>query len=221
MRPPGPCSTCGKVHERCAAHRKSDGQPCGRWPKKGLPVCRQCGGAASQVQAAADRRAAQGQARALAREIGVPVEHDPTDGILQEIYISWGTVLFYRAQVQALDPDALIWGVTGKRYGEGPEGPIDVTDESAAAAVWLKLWNEERDRHAALCVQAVKIGLDERRIRLEEKQAELLASNVQWLLSEARMRLDLTEAGQSALSDLVREMLQRMAAQDEAIPSRR
>jgi hypothetical protein len=119
-------------------------------------------------------------------------------------------VAWYRAQVQALAPDALIWGQTGHRYGEGPEGPIDVTEESAVAHVWLKLYDLERDRYAKLCVEAVKIGLDERRIRVEEQQAAILAQGLTWMQGEAQLRLDLSAVEQRVFGELLSEMLQRL-----------
>jgi hypothetical protein len=205
-----PCKQCGQVHEWCTAHRKTDGAPCGRRPKDGADVCKGCGGGAPQVKAAAARREQERAARSLADTLGVPEEVDPKEAILREISFSAGHVAWFRRQVEALDADTLVWGQTSHRYGEGPEGPIDVTEESAAVNMWLKLYDQERDRFHALCLAAIKVGIDERRVRLEEAKAELLVEGLQWMIGEARKRLDLSEAAVAALTDIVRETMQRL-----------
>lgn len=210
------CPRCSQIHTKCTAHR-IDGQPCGMNPATGIDVCKRHGGAAAQVKAKAAERLAEQRARDLAVTLGVAVEIDPREAILQHIHWSWGHVLYFRARVQALDPEALIWGATGTRTGHGPEGPIDVTDESAAAHMWLRLYDAERDRHARLCLDAIKVGLDERRVRLEESKAELLIEGLRWMIGEARTRLDLTEAATAALTDIVQETLRRL---DTLEPSR-
>ena len=212
--PVDPCRKCGKPHERngrqaCTGHR-NDGGPCRRWPSAGAPVCRQCGGGAPQVKAAAARRVAEAKAAALAQTLGTPVDTDPQEAILSAIRWSAGHVEFYRAQVQALAPDSLVWGRTKTSVGRGPQGPVDVTDEAASVNAWLDLYDKERDRLAKLCIEAIKIGLDERRVRLAEQQATMLSAALRDMVAEARLRLDLNEAEGAALMDLVGEMLQRL-----------
>lgn len=214
-----PCAQCGQTHEWCTAHRKSDGGPCNRRPKDGADVCKGCGGAAPQVKAAGARRLAEKKARALAQTLGVPVDVDPKDAILAEIRHSAGHVAWYRAQVQALASDDLTWGKTGHRYGEGPEGPIDVTEEAAVAHMWLKLYDQERDRLRTLCVAAIKAGIDERRIQVEERQAAILAQGLTWLQGEAKLRLDLNEVESRVFSELIGEMFGRLDDL-EAAPAR-
>jgi hypothetical protein len=195
---------------QCTATAKTTGNQCTQRPVPGAKVCHYHGGASAQVKTAAARKLAEEKARALAQTLGVPIEQDPREGILMALRWSAGHVAWYRAQVQALAPDALIWGQTGHRYGEGPEGPIDVTEESAVAHVWLKLYDLERDRYAKLCVEAVKIGLDERRIRVEEQQAAILAQGLTWMQGEAQLRLDLSAVEQRVFGELLSEMLQRL-----------
>lgn len=40
---------------------------------------------------------------------------------------------------------------------------------------WLNLYQKERDRLARICESAIKLGLSERMVRLEERKAEMIA----------------------------------------------
>ena len=149
-------------------------------------------------------------AQAMAATLGVPIEVDPKDAILGLIYESAGLKAWYRIQVEALDPSALVWGTTKTSRGLGPQGPVDITDEAAAVNLWLSLFNEERDRLAKLSVDAVKIGLDERKVRLEEARAVALADELRVLGSDAAERFDFRAEERAAFAEMVIELLQRL-----------
>ncbi len=156
------------------------------------------------------------RAKALAVTLGVPIEVDPKEAILQQIYWRHGAVAWWRERVRALDPEALVWGVVKTSKGFGPQGPVDVTDEAAEVSVYLAQYLAAQAALESLCIQAVKIGLDERRVRLAEQQQAELAEGFRWLVGEARLRLDLSEAEGSCLMDLVGEMMGRLDRMESA-----
>ena len=60
------------------------------WPRTGATVCRAHGGLAPQVRAAAEQRAREDAARALAARHAIPLDVDPTGQILHLVRVSAG-----------------------------------------------------------------------------------------------------------------------------------
>jgi hypothetical protein len=182
------CQTCGKPHVRdgkptCIGHR-SDGEPCMAWPIVGGVVCyKRHGGKAPQVQAAAKRRIAEAEAKRDCLRLGVPVEDgDPGQGLLEAVRQSWGAVIFWQTLVEQLDPGMtrsetdpetgetiLIEGVAGRTFHVSgrPTG-------EAKPHVYVVQWERERERWIDCCSAALKAGVDERRLRLEENETRTL-----------------------------------------------
>jgi len=175
-----------------------------------LTVCQIHGGSAPQVKAAGERRLREEQARRAVATYGLPADIDPADALLAECHRTAGHVAWLRGMIADLDPDSLIWGETGRRYGHGPEGPIDVTDESATAHMWLDLYLKERAHLVKVCTAALAAGVAERQIRMVEAQAELLASGLRRMIDDIRGRLDLCEADVAVVTDCVAETLRRL-----------
>jgi hypothetical protein len=99
---------------RCIAHKKS-GDRCKKWALKGANVCREHGGAARQVRAAALARVTKQNATSLAEMIGI--EHgfsaDPVQAMEQALIIAQGYVVAlemadWRTKFEALDRVAAI-----------------------------------------------------------------------------------------------------------------
>jgi hypothetical protein len=149
----------------------------------------------------------------LAQTLGAPIECDPREAILQAIYWSAGHVEFYRRQVQALAPDALVHGILGEVRTErtGAQAGTTLVEHSGpVVSMWLKLYNEERDRHSKVCVEAIRVGIDERRVRVEEQQAALLVEGLRWLASEAGSEFGWQDLERQAFDGIMKEMLQRL-----------
>ena len=212
------CSVCGQIHGRCVAHKKhvTPKQPCNRWPRKGEDLCRGCGGNASQVRAAAERRKADEQARVMAQTLGGPIEGDPKEFLLQEIYWSAGHVAYYRSMVQALDPDALVRGTRGvsRTVGHSTGGPMAGDSESTTTEVgplvhaWLERYDSERSRFAGLCATAVKIGIEERVVRSTERNSETFGLLLRAIIDD----LHLSAEQLSRVPDVVGRHLQAISA---------
>lgn len=207
------CGICGEIHQHCAQHKNGTNLPCGKDPRRGEKFCRFHGGNLPKVRAKAEAYMQEMKVRALAQTLGLPVDVDPHTAILNEIHWSAGHVEFYRAQVQLLAPGVLIQGVrgitqstkTGFQAGESIEKEV-----GPDVHVWLKLYGEERDRLARLCLGAMKAGIDERRIQVEEQQASMLAQGLMWLQTEVKLRLDLNAVESKVFGEVLGEMLRRL-----------
>lgn len=163
--------------DNCTA-LNSKGQPCKRRPIKGGTVCATHGGRAPQVKAAAERRLQEAAAREAADRIGVPKDVSPQEGLLQEVRRTAGMIDFYGARVNELGNAELVWGRTKEKTGGQDYG----TTDEARPSVWLKLWNEERDRFVVACREAIKAGIEERRVQLAEQQGQVMAGVIRAVL---------------------------------------
>lgn len=185
MRPP--CRKCGQVHRYCTAHRKADGQPCGRKPRKGEDLCRQCGGNAPQVRKAAERRKQLAAAQQAVKTYGLPVDTNPVDALLDEVRWTAGHVLWLRERVQEIEHGSLVWGTTEVvDKGAGEFTGTDTTD-AARPNVWLTLYQSERKHLVDVCKTAIAAGLAERQVRIAEQQGEQLVRVIQAILGDLQL----------------------------------
>lgn len=205
MRPP--CKKCQQTHARCGAHRKTDGQPCGRYPRKGEDLCRQCGGNAPQVRKAAEMRVMNALAEQAVRTYGLPLDVSPTEALLDEVRWTAGHVAWLREQVQDLEREALTWGRTEEvDKGSGEFTGIDIT-HAAAPNIWLDLYSKERKHLLDVCKAALSAGVEERRVRLAERQGDLLAGAIRAILDE----LGLTPDQAARVPEIVPRVLRSVA----------
>lgn len=206
------CPKCDTPHARengkptCTSHNRA-GKPCQNGPLPGQKVCRMHGGRSPQAQAAAERRQGEARARRALESFGAPAEGvaDPGSVLVGLIEVSSGLVDFYREQIRDLEPGALVWGVTktktetaggmGLTFGgrdvddEDTVGLVDFgsvpaseVESKAAVSMWLRLFNEERDRLANLAVAALKAGVAERQIQLAEQQGQVVGNVIRQIL---------------------------------------
>lgn len=168
-------------------------------PHKGTGRCARHGGSTPSHVLHAQKNAAM----AACTKFGLRVEVGPFQALLDLVAETRGDLEFYRAQVQAYEPAAMVWGVSQHRAGSGPEGPIDVTTEIAGPMTWLKLYHEAQARHRAVCVDAIKCGLAERLVREYEETGMRLATAMRALLEALGKDKDATalEAARKALLD--------------------
>lgn len=120
---------------------------------------------------------------------------NPKAMLLELIGWSAGHVEFYRSQVQALGgAHLLIQGTRGVRRtersgterGERSEFQETQTEVGPEVHLWLKKYDEERDRLAGLCVKAVQIGLEEKVVQLAQDQAARVAEAFSWVQRAAQ-----------------------------------
>ncbi|HEY3718296.1 MAG TPA: hypothetical protein VGL39_27550 [Jatrophihabitantaceae bacterium] len=196
------CRKCQQVHERCTAHNRRGG-PCGGHPSAGFRVCRLHGAESPNAKAGAEKRLAEAQAVALAARWAIPVDANPVETILDQIKWSAGHVAFYRTQVDALNTKDMVWGQTKEKQGGEDWGATYEAQQSA----WLVLYNQERERLVKFCSEAIRAGIEERRVRLAEQQGALVAEAIRAILGE----LHLTAEQQALVPEVVPRHLRLLA----------
>lgn len=197
------CGKCGQPHiavpsggQACAGHLtgwnngvldpERVGRPCKRTPSPGLAVCVKHGAGAPQVRAAAKkRREAQEAVAIMARYAERDHDADPGELLLDLICWTSGEVKFYRAKVQEAamsgdEDDALVWGITKQVTGGKDAG----TTSEAKPITWLALYDAAKDRLQKYCVDAIKVGLKEREIRMAERQADTIVAMIDGILTQ-------------------------------------
>jgi hypothetical protein len=119
---------------------------------------------------------------------GLPRDHiNLTELVLEQIRWTAGHVDWLRDQVADLAPEALTWGRAEYRNKTGGDdwGTTDV--EKAGIHSLLKLYGEERDRLHGMCVDVIKAGVEERRVRLAESQGALVADVIRGILDDLQL----------------------------------
>lgn len=158
---------------KCTAHSRSTGKPCGKYAIEGGTVCRSHGGGTPQVRA----RAA---VRADFMRWGLDAPNvDPGETLLALVSQSAARVAKYADEVQQFIQEAEAKGIPVRKALVGDVWTTDETGESQKQGEYLRglvqLENSERDRCASFCKTAITAGLQERQVKLAERQGELIA----------------------------------------------
>lgn len=99
---------------------------------------------------------------------------DPAEVLLTEIRRTAGHIEWLADNLQNSDPQQFVRGLwlAKRQSGFIKEDEIDTGDLSQAGAMWLELYLTERRHLATICRTALAAGIEERRVRLAERQAE-------------------------------------------------
>lgn len=199
---------------RCWARAKKSGGQCTKWAMKGQKVCHMHGGKAPQSLKMAEERVTEEKAAALVATYGLRVQTTATEALLEEVQWTAGHVAWLRERVQEIEGAALvegtdrehplIWGVTKEKSGGEDRG----TTEEAAPNIWLKLYQQERTHLVKVCSEAIRAGIEERKIQLAEQQGELVAQAIRKILGD----LQLTPAQQALVPQVVPRHLRALAS---------
>ena len=192
MKPPVQCAKCGKTHPRgCTAHRSTDGEPCRNHPAPGGDVCRYHGGKAGQVRAKASRRLARAKVeREVARTLAdLPDPVDAADGrALLELRARYRKVVdalwalvgeLNLVPVDDLPGAGGTDGIYGRTYHQ--TGTATGEAKPHVLVVMLDTWSEKLAKIDEACV---RLGLEDRRVRLAEAEVEVFARAVDAMLAE-------------------------------------
>lgn len=172
-------------------HRSHPGERC---PLPALPdrtVCTFHGGKTPQAIKGAERRAAERKAKKLVTTYGLKVETTATEALLEEVKWTAGHVQWLRERVQEIEESSsnsdgenpLVWGVTRRKSGGEDRG----TTEEAAPSIWLKLYQAERAHLVKVSTEAIRAGIEERRVKLAESQGEQVAQAIRGILADLQL----------------------------------
>jgi hypothetical protein len=190
-------------NKRCVARVKGTDRRCRKRRAYGSTVCRSHG-AAGSPRVGAERRQREQQIREAAATYGLPIEISPHDALVQEIHRTAGHVAWLYEIVKALDPEQVTKGVTKTVRlpdlitKDGVTAGGVRTEAAAAVSVWVQLYQHERDHLRKVCTDAIRAGVEERRVRLEEEKAVRLAGVVRHIV---------TDLGHDLADDRVRKIV--------------
>lgn len=203
---------------RCTAHYSASnpdpdkvGKRCPCWARKGLAVCGSHGGATTRAKTAAKLRELEEKAWRTLKTYGQKKDTTATEALLEEVKWTAGHVAWLRERVQEIeasaeagyDQNGLVWGVVRRKTGGEDRG---VTEE-ATASIWLKLYQIERAHLIRVCSEAIRAGIEERRVKLAEEHGALLAQVIRAVLDD----LSLTPEQQARVSEVVPRHLRAVA----------
>lgn len=198
---------CGE-HERfeCVSPRKGGRGDC-HSPRmvRGTDKCRMhLGRKAAPVIAEAKAEAA---ARKAVVTFGLPRDISAIDALMEEVRWTAGHVAWLRGQVQALEADALTWGVREQSEKNATEFAGTDTTYAAMPNTWLELYYRERKHLVEVTKAAITAGIEERRVRLEEAKGQLVAE----IIKRVTGRLGLSAEQAAILPKIASEELRRAA----------
>lgn len=160
------------IEGRCGRKLAKKPGYCERYPAHGLDYCASHGAATKRSKAKAARVIAEMKCRTAMERLGHPVDGGELhEQMVAAVHAAYGDYLYYRAEVQLLDT------VTGE--DTGPGGARYETVRSL-----VKLYHEAEQWWAKVVKLAIDVGVDERRIRVDEAQTSILLGVLQATLAE-------------------------------------
>lgn len=157
---------------RCRGHKR-DGSACGQWAMRGTSVCQKHGGMAPQVRAKAEWRLAQEQVRLeLARINPDDYERkDPGEELMEQLHVQSCWEAYLRDEVAHM-------------------ASLEQTDmEGKRPQVLMVQWTQASERVAHYSELALRAGVDERRIRIAERDGRRFFEAVMAGLADPRFGL--------------------------------
>lgn len=175
---------------QCKAVNRS-GKRCGKPAVPGATVCRNHGAAAPQVAERARLRVVEDRARTELARLGLgSIDIDPAQALLAEVGRTAANVEWLSRKVASLTDEDLVWGISKVSEGRGQHGAIDLTEQSAEVSVWVKLWMAERSHLVKVSEAAIRAGIAERLVRLQEQEAAVIVGVVQAVIHSPELGLD-------------------------------
>ncbi len=195
---------------------------------KGQAVCMSHGGKATAAKRKAAERIATAAVANVAGIYGVSRRVSPAQGLIEEYWRTAGIIQGLEPIVAALTREELTFGAdtvtetaTAPSWGNDADdrqtisiGNIELdiptraltpserrTVTKAGPNVWVRIFNEERDRFARLGVDIVRLGLEAQRDAYVREQASMLA--------DVLRALNLTKAQRAQARDLLRALDER------------
>lgn len=158
---------------KCSGHSKRTKKPCGNSPMKGSPVCRMHGGATKQARAKAGERIVEDRAMKALAQLDVAPVADPLTALAE---LAGQAVAFKNAIAEKVNNLRTI------RYTDS-KGSEQLRSE-------LAVFERALDRCERFVTSMVKLGLDERLVRIEEAQADLVLTAIEAALDAVEVPAD-------------------------------
>ncbi|WP_334121879.1 hypothetical protein [Glutamicibacter sp.] len=174
----------------CGAKKRGKDEACGSSPVPGGVRCGRHGGNSPKAKAAAEGRIAEQELNHAIGTLGIQEKYpdvDPAQALLQEIRISHAHVQWLRTKVAEVEPNELVWGITKTEVGIGAQGPVDMTVQEAGFSTWYRIYLTEREHFAKLTTMALKAGIEQWRIELEEQKAELVVVALKQIFAQLNL----------------------------------
>lgn len=163
-----------RQRKRCGRKTRS-GEPCKAWAMAGADVCRMHGGSAPQVQAAAQRRLAEAEARRATVTYGLPIEIEPHAALIRLLHLTAGAVEWLAAEVSALGHQWEEDEQTGEPRLQSGLRQWSKGRGGWEPAVLVDLYQTERKMLADVSAKCISAGIEERRVEIEKAKVELIA----------------------------------------------
>jgi hypothetical protein len=165
-------------HGHCHAKTRAGGRckkPSG-WGTDhvGTGRCKLHGGSTPTQKKAAQKQ----QAATAVATYGLPREIDPHTALLEELHRTAGIVAWLSIRVAELEQH--------QAYGPVGGGPDSIPRQEPH--VWIGMYQAERKHFTAVAKTCVDVGIEERRIQLEEQQGAMLARVIDGILTDLGVR---------------------------------
>lgn len=194
----------------------------------GAGRCKLHGGSSPSGSASGRLALAESEARRIVKTYGLKIDTTATEALLDEVQWTAGHVAWLRERVQEfethlrgdgedpaeIDPDndtkdkrrrreTLVWGVSKVKVGGDDWG----STEQAGPNVWLQLYQAERTHLVKVCSEAIRCGIEERRVQIAQEQGAIVARLIRAILGD----LQLTPAQQQQVPEIVPRHLRMVA----------
>lgn len=115
-------------------------------------------------------RAQNQRAQVAVVTFGLAIDISPVEALLQEVHRTAGAVAYLQEVIEELDPSCLV--------------QLDMKGKVEVPSVWVTMYQAERAHLVKVSAEAIKCGIEERRVKLAESQGLLLAQAVRAILEE-------------------------------------
>ncbi len=197
-----PGEPCGEIHETCRGHKRSTnpdradtrGDPCGAHAMEGQTICRVHGGRNPNALAKAERvLEAEAAARAVSKRLGQRGAAPVTDPAHELARLAGEAIAWKDAALELvaeLEQATDTTHIDGEDADDGGDplglgsGIVVLGTSGLDVHPLVKLAERAQERGAKVLAEMVKLGFVERRVQIEEAQADALQQALASVLAD-------------------------------------